>query len=122
MPRTRSSPRRCVARTPAATSAAASCSPASAFIVGVVLLMTGLVTQIVLVSVVGFLLMLASAFFAVTSYRAVTAAAQLGVVDPSGVRRPAAHPRRRPPGRAASAGFMARMEERWNRRRDENGR
>ena len=92
---------------------------------GVVLLMTGLVTQLVLVSVLGFVLMLASAFFAVTSYRAVTTAAQLGVVDPSGVRRP-------PPSAGAgsgrrqrqqsSGGFMARMEERWNRRRDENGR
>jgi hypothetical protein len=90
------------------------------FVVGVVLLMTGLVAQIVLVSVLGFLLMLSSAFFAVTSYRAVTAAAQLGVVDPSGVRR-APHPAA---GRKARGhgGFMARVEERWNRRRDDNGR
>jgi predicted lipid-binding transport protein (Tim44 family) len=90
------------------------------FVVGIVLLMTGLVAQIVLVSVLGFLLMLASAFFAVTSYRAVTAAAQLGVVDPSGVRR-APHPAA---GRKARGhgGFMARVEERWNRRRDDNGR
>ncbi len=92
---------------------------------GVVLLMTGLVTQVILVSVLGFVLMLASAFFAVTSYRAVTTAAQLGVVDPSGVRRP---PQRagagsgRHPRQPSSGGFMARMEERWNRRRDENGR
>jgi uncharacterized membrane protein YgcG len=93
------------------------------FVVGVVLLMTGLVSKIVVVSIVGFLLMLASAFFAVTSYRAITTAAQLGVVDPSGVRRPAASSGggRRPRG-ASSPGFMARMEERWNRRRDENGR
>ena len=72
--------------------------------------------------------MLASAFFAVTSYRAVTTAAQLGVVDPTGVRRPphtasgggGGSGRRQ---RSASGpGFMARMEERWNRRRDENGR
>jgi len=98
------------------------------FVVGVVLLMTGLVTQVILVSLVGFLLMLASAFFAVTSYRAVTTAAQLGVVDPTGVRRPphtasgggGGSGRRQ---RSASGpGFMARMEERWNRRRDENGR
>ncbi len=90
------------------------------FVIGIVLLMTGLVAQIVLVSVLGFLLMLASAFFAVTSYRAVTAAAQLGVVDPSGVRR-APHPAA---GRKARGhgGFMARVEERWNRRRDDNGR
>jgi len=95
------------------------------FAAGVVLLMTGLVTQLVLVSVLGFVLMLASAFFAVTSYRAVTTAAQLGVVDPSGVRRPpqsagAGSGRRQ--RHQSSGGFMARMEERWNRRRDENGR
>ena len=93
------------------------------FVVGIVLLMTGLVTQVVPVSIVGFLLMLAGAFFAVTSYRAISTSAQLGVVDPSGVRRPAAPSSsgRRSRG-ASSPGFMARMEERWNRRRDENGR
>ncbi len=95
------------------------------FVVGVVLLMTGLVAKVILVSLVGFLLMLASVFFAVTSYRAVTAAAQLGVVDPSGVRRPPNAPSGGSAGRrpksSAGPGFMARMEERWNRRRDENG-
>jgi hypothetical protein len=94
------------------------------FVVGVVLLMTGLVAKVILVSLVGFLLMLASVFFAVTSYRAVTAAAQLGVVDPSGVRRPPNAPSGgtgRRPKSSAGPGFMARMEERWNRRRDENG-
>src|SRR3954470_22312319 len=98
---------------------------ATAFVVGVVLLMLGLVTQLIVVSIGGFVLMLASAFFAVTSYRAVTAAAQLGVVDPSGVRRPAAtsgggRPQRRsagpppggppapPPPAAAAAASAAR--------------
>ena len=96
----------------------------TAFVVGVVLLMLGLVTQLIVVSIGGFVLMLASAFFAVTSYRAVTAAAQLGVVDPSGVRRPATTSGggRRQRGAGGGPGFMARMEERWNRRRDENGR
>lgn len=88
------------------------------FVVGIVLLMTGLVAQITPVSILGFLLMLASVFFAVTSYRAVTAAAQLGVVDGGAVRRP-----RGAQGRAPSGpGFMQRLEDRWNRRRDENGR
>ena len=90
------------------------------FVVGIVLLMTGLVAQITPVSIVGFLLMLASVFFAVTSYRAVTAAAQLGVVDGAAVRKPrTGSPKGRP---AAGPGFMQRLEERWNRRRDENGR
>ncbi|HEX4698455.1 MAG TPA: DUF3040 domain-containing protein [Actinomycetes bacterium] len=91
------------------------------FVIGVVLLMTGLVAQIIIVSVLGFLLMLASAFFAVTSYRAVSAAAQLGVVDPSGVRR-APHPAAGGRKARGHGGFMARVEERWNRRRDDNGR
>ena len=92
------------------------------FVVGLVLLMAGLVTQVILVSILGFVLMLVCAVFAVSSYRTVTTAAQLGVVDAGGVRRPA-----QPTGggrkqRTGGPGFMARMEERWNRRRDENGR
>lgn len=94
-----------------------------AFVVGVVLLMTGLVSKLIVVSVLGFVLMLASAFFAVSSYRGVTSAAQLGVVDPTGVRRPPrATTAKRSRGQARHRGLMARMEERWNRRRDENGR
>ena len=91
------------------------------FLVGVVLLMTGLVAKAIPISVLGFLLMLASAVFAMTSYRAMTAAAQLGVVDPSGNRRqPQTASGRRP--RSHGGSFMSRMEERWNRRKDENGR
>lgn len=91
------------------------------FIVGVVLLMTGLVAQVILVSVLGFLLMLGSAFFAVTSYRAVTAANQLGVVEGSAVRKPRTATRRSKTA-GHSGGFMQRMEDRWNRRRDDDGR
>jgi hypothetical protein len=90
-------------------------------VVGVALLMTGLVTKLVLVSVLGFVAMLASALFAVTSYRSLSAAGRLGVVDGAGaVRRPAAQA----PARRARdhRGLMNRLEERWNRRRDENGR
>lgn len=89
------------------------------FLVGIVLLMTGLVAQMPLVSVAGFLAMLLSVFLAVTSYRAVSAAAQLGVVDGSAVRRPQGASRRAQRG---GGGMMNRLEERWNRRRDENGR
>jgi hypothetical protein len=91
------------------------------FVAGVVLLMTGLVAQVVLVSVLGFLAMLASAFLAVTSYRSMTTAAQLGVVEGGAVRKPrgGGPPR---PAKGSGPGFMQRLEERWNRRRDENGR
>jgi hypothetical protein len=89
-------------------------------IVGVVLLMTGLVAKIIPVSVLGFLMMLAAAFFAVTSYRGLNSAARLGVVDGGGaVRRPQQPATRRP---RDHRGLMERLEERWNRRRDENGR
>jgi hypothetical protein len=89
------------------------------FVLGVVLLMTGLVAQAVLVSVLGFVAMLGSALLAVTSYRSMTTAAQLGVVDGGAVRRPRGTPR---PAKGRGPGFMQRMEDRWNRRRDENGR
>lgn len=91
------------------------------FVVGVVLLMTGLVAQMVVVSVLGFLAMLVSVFLAVTSYRAVTTAAQLGVVEGTAVRKPRSAPRK-PRGGSGGQGLMQRLEERWNRRRDENGR
>ena len=97
---------------------------AAGFVVGVVLLMTGLVAQEIAVSVLGFVAMLGCALLAVTSYRAANAAAQLGVVEGSAVRSPrtqrGSSRKSGPPG--AGGGFMARLEERWNRRRDENGR
>jgi DUF3040 family protein len=88
------------------------------FALGVVLLMTGLVAKMVPVSVIGFVAMLASAFFALTSYRRVTSGARLGVVDGGAVRgsRPTARKVR------DHRKFMDRLEDRWNRRRDQNGR
>jgi len=88
------------------------------FVIGVVLLMTGLVAQVIVVSVLGFLAMLGCAFLAVTSYRAVTAASQLGVVEGGAVRKPRTTTRRSKSG-TSSGGFMQRMEDRWNRRRDD---
>lgn len=90
------------------------------FVLGIVLLMTGLVAMMPVVSVVGFVAMLVSVFFAVTSYRAVTTANQLGVVDEGQVRKPHGAPRKS--RSSSSPGLMNRLEERWNRRRDENGR
>ena len=93
------------------------------FVAGLVMLTFGQFLHVA-VGIAGFVLMLASTFFAVTGYRAVTGSAPLGVVDSSGVRRSA--PRtgtgRRSAGRPTRAGFMERIEERWSRRRDENGR
>ncbi|MFJ1752556.1 DUF3040 domain-containing protein [Kitasatospora sp. NPDC088134] len=73
------------------------------FVAGVALLMGGLVAQVIWISVAGFLVMLGCAVLAVTAWRR-------GPVGP-GPRQVAA-PRRR-------AGVMDRMEQRWQRRRDE---
>ena len=93
------------------------------FIAGVVALMAGLVTKLVPVSVLGFIVMLAAALFAVTSYRQLTAAGKLGVVDNTTgtVRRPQ-QPQAAPRKPRDHRGLMEKFEERWNKRRDENGR
>ncbi|MDH6110016.1 hypothetical protein P3T36_005742 [Kitasatospora sp. MAP12-15] len=80
---------------------------AAGFVVGVALLMGGMVAQLIWVSVVGFLVMLGCAVLAVTGWRRHPAAAQGG------------GPRTAPPARR-KAGVMDRMEQRWQRRRDEH--
>ncbi|MDN4173021.1 DUF3040 domain-containing protein [Nocardioides sp. SOB77] len=99
------------------------------FLVGVTLLMTGAVTQLAVVGVVGFLVMLGSATVALTAMRGQAAAASSPVADP----RQAAHPSRgftvidggrrgrTRRTRRSSGSFMERMEERWRRRREQNG-
>lgn len=80
---------------------------AAGFVVGVALLMGGMVAQIIWVSVVGFLVMLGCAVLAVAGWRRHPAPA------------PGAGPRTAPPVRR-KAGVMDRMEQRWQRRRDEH--
>ena len=93
------------------------------FGLGVVLLMTGLVTNLLPVSILGFVAMLVSAIFAISSYRQV-GSADLKVVG--GSASPRTRRRRPTTGRTRPAkgkgGFMARMEQRWTRRRDERDR
>ncbi|GAA2225695.1 MULTISPECIES: DUF3040 domain-containing protein [Kitasatospora] len=79
---------------------------AAGFVVGVGLLMGGMVAQYVWVGVVGFLVMLGCAVLAVTWWR----------------RSPGGHgagPKAAPAPRR-KAGVMDRMEQRWQRRRDEH--
>ncbi|MGI8614224.1 MAG: DUF3040 domain-containing protein [Nocardioidaceae bacterium] len=87
------------------------------FLVGVVVLMTGAVGRLTLVAVVGFLLMLGSAYACVTALRR----AQRGG---SAEEEAAAAASRRPAGgraaERAGGSFMSRMEERWRRRRDDD--
>jgi Protein of unknown function (DUF3040) len=84
------------------------------FLVGIALLMAGMVAQQIWISVVGFLVMLGCAVLAVTGWRK------------------APKPGEQAPGASAGAGptrrqgrqrrsMMDRIEERWQRRRDEQG-
>ncbi len=86
-------------------------------IVGLVLLLVGVVIPQVAISVVGFLLMFGSLVFAVTSWRQIPsgggdAAAKGGTPTTRGKKG------RRPKSRGR---MMERIEERWRRRREQNG-
>jgi len=103
---------------------------ALAFVVGVAVLMTGAVTKNTIVGVVGFVVMLVSAYLALSSWRG-----QHRTPEQSRSAEPGGHPsfsvidggrssRKRAPrgGRSASHhSMMERFEERWRRRRDQNG-
>ena len=87
------------------------------FVIGVGLLLAGVVINVILIAVAGFVVMLACSLWAVSSYRRMTGSAP-GRAPASGraLRKQAA----RRQGQAKS-GLMVRLEERW-RRRQERGR
>jgi hypothetical protein len=101
------------------------------FVIGIVVLMTGVISQVIALGIVGFLIMLGSATVSLTAIRgqAAVAAEPRATSHPSGfavidggrggrLRRP----RRAGQGAKQSHGsFMERLEERWRRRRDQNG-
>ena len=97
-------------------------------VVGLALLPIGIATKAFPVSVIGFLVMLGSAIWAVTSWRRVPAPGDLGVgaaTAAAGTGRPTSGGLRkgrtgRSKSKAPKAGFMDRMEERWRRRRNPN--
>jgi hypothetical protein len=92
---------------------------AVAFLAGVALLFVGVATKWP-VTVVGFVIMLGAGLLAVTSWRHVPNQAELHAVPsatPSG--RPRAKAGRTPRTRR---GFMTRIEERWNHRREQRDR
>ncbi|MFI9049732.1 DUF3040 domain-containing protein [Streptomyces sp. NPDC053427] len=84
------------------------------FLVGIGLLMAGMVAQQIWISVVGFLVMLGCAVLAVTGWRK---APKAGDRQASGGA--AGGPARRQPRQRRS--MMNRIEDRWQRRRDEQG-
>lgn len=98
------------------------------FVVGIIVLMTGAVTQAWYVGVLGFVLMLGAATLGLGAVRSRQSA---GTADPrtehpsgfsvvQGGKKPG---RVRKPGRSprSKAPLMERMEERWRRRRDSGG-
>ncbi|TDC90654.1 DUF3040 domain-containing protein [Actinomadura sp. 7K507] len=84
------------------------------FVVGVCTLMAGLVinagTATIAVSVTGFLLMVVSCVWALTSWKRMTGVGDEAAPPQGGDGRQA------DPAKPAKAGFMERMEERWRRR------
>jgi hypothetical protein len=106
------------------------------FMIGVGLLLAGVISKIIFVGVGGFLVMLACAMWALTSWRhmggivsgkGLAAARAQGQQAPQGPtargqrgRRPAGRGRRGAREKSG-LGFMERLEERW-RRRQEGGR
>jgi len=89
------------------------------FVVGAGLLLAGVVINVILIAVAGFVVMLASSLGAVTSYRrmtGVTTGRAPAKDRGSGKKRRAANGGRA--GRQAGSGLMERLEERWRRRRE----
>jgi len=87
------------------------------FLVGVGLLLAGVVVNVILIAVAGFVVMLACSLWGVTSYRRMTGSTtgHAPVRDrSSGQKRHAAGNRRA--GQQARSGLMGRLEERWRRR------
>ena len=87
------------------------------FLAGVGLLLAGVVVNVILIAVAGFVVMLACTLWAVTSYRRMTGSttgrAPAKNRGPGGKRRAA---RGRRAGTQAGPGLMGRLEERWRRR------
>lgn len=86
------------------------------FLVGIALLMAGMVAQQIWVSVAGFLVMLGCAVLAVTGWRK---APKPGEGKTGAAAAGAGGPARRQSRQRRS--MMDRMEQRWQRRRDEQG-
>ncbi|MFF3287510.1 DUF3040 domain-containing protein [Streptomyces sp. NPDC003023] len=81
------------------------------FLVGIALLMAGMVAQQIWISVVGFLVMLGCAVLAVTGWRkAPKPGEQQTTAGTQGRRKSHQH-----------RSMMNRIEQRWQRRRDEQG-
>lgn len=86
------------------------------FLLGVGLLLAGVITKIVPMSVAGFLVMLTCAMWALTSWRHMN-----GTIPRRGSDATARKRRGRGRSRETGEGFMERLEERWRRRQEGDG-
>ena len=77
------------------------------FLIGAGLLLAGVVINVILIGVAGFMVMLACSMWAVTSYRRTT-----------GITTGRVPPKDRRAGKQAGSGLMMRLEERWRRRQE----
>jgi predicted lipid-binding transport protein (Tim44 family) len=105
------------------------------FLLGVGLLLAGVVSKVIFIGVGGFVVMLACAMWALTSWRHISGAAtgraatgraatgRAATGRPASPDRGSAGARERKArkdrrGRAGGTGFMERLEERWRRRQE----
>jgi Protein of unknown function (DUF3040) len=100
------------------------------FLLGVGLLLAGVVSKVIFIGVGGFVVMLACAMWALTSWRHISGAAtgraatgRAAAGRPARAGRgsagaPERKPRKDRRGRAGGTGFMERLEERWRRRQE----
>ncbi|MHC5261545.1 DUF3040 domain-containing protein [Streptomyces sp. UC4497] len=88
------------------------------FLVGIALLMAGMVAQQIWISVVGFLVMLGCAVLAVTGWRKAPKPGEQPAAGSAGAVPGAPTTRRQ--GKQKRS-MMDRIEQRWQRRRDEQG-
>ncbi|GGR72383.1 membrane protein [Streptomyces humidus] len=84
------------------------------FLVGIALLMAGMVAKQVWLSVVGFLVMLGCAVLAVTGWRKAPKPGEQPAAGVAGARPARGQVRQK-------RSMMDRIEQRWQRRRDEQG-
>jgi hypothetical protein len=101
------------------------------FIVGIAVLMTGAVMQLIWLAVVGFVVMLGSAYVALSAWRGQNQAPErptdqaagghptFSVIDGGGRGRKRSG--RAPKQPQSHQSMMEKFEERWRRRRDQNG-
>ena len=86
------------------------------FVLGIILLPVGVSTTIIAISLAGFVVMLASCYWAVVSYRRMNgiASGKLPIKE----RKVGRRDRRANRGKKPATGLGVRLEERWRRRQE----